>query len=340
MQNIGVQIAKIERNLQQLSRSISKEVPDYIAAALYLGSSDQKDNVFALVHAGGDDAHQARADKRIWRRLLSPNMSAAAESFTAQKPTITKSLMFPDEHLCSHTPFQGANGTSGVLQTIFHTRAHLDRSSEALNRINGAALKRVSASLNSLLSMSSDLDRDLNVRAPYAPDAVVMFCDISGFSHAGANAHYRAQDFADKFCKDFILESAPRFKAELLRMEGDGVWLSFPFDPTNALDKKNAARNAADMAHYVTNNYGQFTKATDQKFQGTHIKVIAEIGELRKISWAADCSGPVFIQITKNLPHAERHKNSIMIGPELSQEMPETYMIAKNMGPEFARLTL
>lgn len=292
--------------------------PDYLATALYLESSDHPDHVFALLHTGGSKAHRTRADQMVWRRLLSGDESVAAESLHSRKPIIMQSRMFPEEHICNHVPIRHTGGMRGTLQTVFRKRARLARPNDQMSAMGDRALKSVMPSLSALFTATPDLDKTLNVRMPYAPDAVVMFCDVSGFTRGGAQSFYRAQDFADQFCRDFVLDSAKRHHAELLRVEGDGMWIAFPFDPANKTSKENAIRNATDTAHDLTNNYERFAAQTDYKFRGTHIKVLAEIGELREVTWASDRSGPVFTEMMAALPDMSRHENTIMIGPHLA----------------------
>lgn len=318
MKNIAAQIERIEKNLDHLSRGMKRAAPDYLATALYLESSKRPDHVFALLHTGGGKAHRTRADQMVWRRLLSGDESVAAESLQSHKPIIMQSRMFPDEHICNHVPIRHTGGMRGTLQTVFRKRAHFHHPNDHMNAISDRALKSVMPSLSALFTATPDLDKILNVRMPYVPDAVVMFCDISGFTRGGAQSFYRAQDFADQFCRDFVLESAKRHHAELLRVEGDGMWLAFPFDPANKTSKENAIRNATETAQELTGNYDRFTANTDYKFRNTHLKILAEIGELREVTWADDRSGPVFTEMMAALPTMSRHENSIMIGPHLA----------------------
>lgn len=340
MKNIVAHITRIEKNLQSLSQQIPQKIPEFIASALYLASSHDQDSVFALAHAGGDQDHIARADKHVWHRRLRPEDSIAAAAFQSHKPSLFKSRMFPDEHLCGHFPIHAASGAKGILQLVFQAHASIDLNGSVLRDIKDRTLSRIEKPLSKLIAQNNNLDEDLNVRAPYAPDAVIMFFDISSFTDASLSAAYRAQDFADKFCKDFILDTARPYNAQLLRMEGDGVWLALPFSPQSIHEKQRAAKNAVALTHQIATQYKKFAAQTDPQFAQTHIKALAEMGEIRTLPWTPDQSGPVFITMTDNLSAMRRDQNHAMTGPELTQLITPPHVHHQGTQRGFSDLSL
>lgn len=333
MQNIAARIETLENNLAALSGRLAQSMPGFIAAALYISSSEDPKSVFALAHYGGDENHIRRADREVWRRRLSPDESIAAELYDSVTPTSALSRMFPDEHICEHMPLTGENGQTGLLQTVFRKHKSPQDTGRLLT-LDKSIIDKTSKSLNILLSGGALDDKALNVRPPYKPDTIVIYCDISGFVKSADMAHYRAQDFADKFCTSFVGNTAKRYKADILRYEGDGLWLALPFDADQPASTARAARQAAAMAQDMTQNYERFVRRTDRKFSNTNIKIMMELAELRTMtiphSGTTDISGPSFTDITNNLSHARRDQNHVMVGPELAQIMPARKLVSTN----------
>jgi hypothetical protein len=227
----------LENKVQSLGRAFSTAgIEGYLASAVFVASSAQAGSVFALAHNGGSVDHFARSDKYVYLRRFAPEQSIAAEIFSNNEATIHDSRLFPDEHLCLNLPITQAGGSpsdvlkKGLLQLVFNKNTALN-AQHIIQFVRGqnsfAALPTALAPL--LHDAGSMRDDAFHVRAPYAANAVVSFIDISGFSRLSQKlGQYRAQDFTEEFCRAFMKPIAAQYGAELLRYEGDGLWLGVP----------------------------------------------------------------------------------------------------------------
>tara|TARA_R110002124_G_scaffold149220_1_gene315182 strand:+ start:347745 stop:348827 length:1083 start_codon:yes stop_codon:yes gene_type:complete len=336
----------LENKVQSLGRSFSTAGFDgYLASALFVASSAQAGSVFALAHNGGAPDHFARSDKYVYLRRLAPEQSIAAEIFSNNDTTLHDSRLFPDEHLCLNLPIMAAGRSSsdvmdkGLLQLVFNKKAALD-AQHIIQFVRGQnSFAALPAALAPLLHDAGSMrDEALRVRAPYAPNAVVSFIDISGFSKLSQKlGQYRAQDFAEQFCSAFMKPIAAQYGADLLRYEGDGLWLGVPIEQTGGEQAVQAAIQVSlAMAVHCQAEFSAFARDQGYAFRNTKVKAILELGEVKDYFWSAsdesvtsradDCSGPVFSAIRyaeKKL--ASRHMHDILLGPELDQARRDSH---------------
>lgn len=336
MENAAHYLKQLEQVSHRLGQGLSQNGFDgYMASALYVASMDVKNTVFALTHASGGAEHFQRTDKYVHLRRFSPEQSIAAEAFQDSVASISKSRMFPQEHLCVNIPItpKGQHGnlySKGLLQVVFDAKADVPHNKLKSHIEQQSMFKALPGVMKPLLdNVDTERDSFFRVRNPYDANAVVMFFDISGFTqHSKDLGYYRAQDFADKFCQDFMKSISEEYGAHLLRYEGDGLWLEMPIDDfASPAARKQIIEQAINMAEHVGIEFPDFAKDQDYGFEGAKVKAVLELGEVRDYYWDRnnnlsekpnDRSGPVFSNIrhaAKNL--SDRNEHDILIGPEL-----------------------
>ena len=118
--NAHVSCDKIDDLTQSLASECAKLVAGgtLFAGALYLSSSHANNHIFALTQ-DLSGPHKFRRSDKVWRRRLGTSQSAAAQAFNDRAPSITPSLMFPDQHQCLHIPIKG-----GLLQFAFTNQSN------------------------------------------------------------------------------------------------------------------------------------------------------------------------------------------------------------------------
>ncbi len=338
MDNAAHYLEQLEKVSRQLGQGLSGNGFDgYLASAVYVASLDVDDTVFALTHAGGSAEHFQRTDKYVHLRRFSAEQSIAAEAFQDSVASVAESRMFPQEHLCVHIPIntkaRGADDiySKGLLQVVFDAKADVPHNKLKAHIEQQSMFQALSGAMAPLLDhVDAQRDDFFKVRTPYDANAVVMFFDISGFTqHSKDLGYYRAQDFADNFCQDFMKTMSDDFGANLLRYEGDGLWLEMPMDDfASPAARKETIQNAIDMAEQVIEDFPDFAKDQDHGFADAKVKAVLELGEVRDYYWDRnnnwsekpnDRSGPVFSNIrnaVKNL--SDRDDNDILLGPELT----------------------
>lgn len=348
--------ANLLRNLENTSYGIGRTFSEaglngYMASAIFVASTESPGTVFAVTHAGGSQQHYARTDKHVYLRRFSPNNSIAAQVFGENEASMYASRMFPDEHLCINMPIkhQGRPDNDlysrGMLQVVFGTDSGVDLGDVKSHLESQPTFQALSGIIVPLLDGVDDgRDSFFKVREPYNANSVVMFFDISDFSgHSNRLGHYRAQDFADKFCQDFMNPISAEYGANLLRYEGDGLWLDMPIDQfASDAERREQMKNAIEMARHATSEFSVFAVDQDHGFQDAKLKVSMELGEVRDYYWNQnqglimkpnDRSGSVFLHI-RNADHAvaRRDKNDIVLGPELRAELGHTSIY--NISPD------
>lgn len=333
--------AQFLRKLEDTSNGLGKTfqgagLNGYIASAVFVASDTTPGSVFALTHAGGSPEHFARTDKHVYLRRFDSHDSIAAQVFDENGISMHPSRMFPNEHLCVNIPIipKGKPDADlysrGMLQVVFGADSGIalqDIKSHIKSQPTYKAMSGI------LVPMLEDVDgkRDsfFKVRDPYEANAVVMYFDISDFSgHSRTLGAYRAQDFADKFCQEYMKPLSDEYGANLLRYEGDGLWLEMPLDQyeTQAA-RQTQMENAIDMAQHAIDDFSDFAVDQDYGFKDAKLKVSMELGEVRDYFWdrhnilqnkANDRSGPVFSNIRKaDKTIARRDRHDIILGPEL-----------------------
>ena len=342
--------AKLLKQLEDTSKRVGDSfkgasVGGYIASAVYVASESSPDSVFAVTHSGGSAEHFARTDKYVHLRKFNTEHSIAAQVFTQKGISVHPSRMFPNEHLCVNIPVtpQGRLGAEpdrnlrGMLQVVFDAQSEL-KLNDLKSHINAQPDYRAMSGILTPLLENIDGARDVffKVREPYQANAVVMFYDISDFSgHSNKLGAYRAQDFADKFCQEFMKPLSNEFGANLLRYEGDGIWLEMPVDQySNDEERLQKIEHALNMAKRATSDFSDFAVDQDYSFKNAKLKVSMELGEVRDYYWdrhnilqhkVDDRSGPVFTDIRKaDKSVARRVHHDIVIGPELKAKLSDT----------------
>ena len=312
----------------------------YMASAIFVASKESQGSVFALTHSGGTPEHFARTDKHVYLRRFSSERSIAAQVFGENEASAHRSKMFPNEHLCVNVPITASQRpdhdihSRGMLQVVFAPGTQTDLGNVQSHIQSQPSYQALSGILVPLLDGVDDgRDSFFKVRDPYAANSVVMFFDIADFTgHSNRLGHYRAQDFADKFCQDFMKPISEEYGANLLRYEGDGLWLEMPLDPYDKdEERKDKINQAIEMAEHVIGEFSDFAQDQDYGFQDAKLKASLELGEVRDYYWDRhqslitkpnDRSGPVFSHLRK-ADHmvARRDRNDIVLGPELRAEL-------------------
>ena len=341
MENASNLLRNLEETSHGLGRTFSGAgLNGYMASAVFVASSESPGSVFAVTHAGGSPQHHARTDKHVYLRRFTSSDSVAAQVFEEHEASMYASRMFPKEHLCINIPMIPKHSSDqdlyarGMLQVVFgpdsgaslkDVKAHIDAQ---------PTYQAMSGILTPLLhGVDGGRDAFFKVRDPYQANAVVMLFDISDFSgHSRRLGHYRAQDFADKFCQDFMKPITEEYGANLLRYEGDGLWIEMPIDQyASDRERQEQMKNAVDMARDAIGEYSSFAADQDYGFADSKLKVSMELGEVRDYFWNRnqvltnkpnDRSGPVFSHIRDaNDRVAWRDKHDIVLGPELRAEL-------------------
>ena len=78
---------------------------------------------------------------------------------------------------------------------------------------------------------------------------------------------------------------AEDYGADLLRYEGDGLWLK-PCDRHARTQNHAAMENAVEMARLAIDQFDDFTAAQDIAFKGAKLKAVLELGEIEAYHWA------------------------------------------------------
>lgn len=348
MGNISGYIDDLEQAIIKLGDTFEGQTTDYLACAVYLATDDQK-SVFALSHAGrrGDYKHYARTDKHVYRRRLDVKNSIAAEAFLSDRFSLANSRMFSAHQDCAHISLFDSKDASQRAMLQIALRKGTDLTELQLTNIlrRDGYLGELSKKALPIITLSKDKrDQLFRVRDPYKPNAIMALFDISKFKVLSKKlGAYRGQDVADSFVHDFVKRAADKYEPELLRMEGDGVWMAFPVGKESEAE---AFARAQGMADYLIDNFADFIQTTDKRAVGTHLKAVFELGETRNTFWHQssalekpdDRSGPVFTAIesaSKSL--SLRSRNEILIGPELraTLDKQDTYNIDPDKFTQF-----
>ena len=324
MKNGDPQFRELETLGHMLDDTLRRADPGaYVSMAAYAPSSSDPGSVFALFHTSEGPADARRADQYIYRRRLDASQSIAAAAAATGGIVTGDSYMFPDEHSCINLPL-GNGPQKGVLQIVYNKAGRgvphpgaLASAASATHR-NGQLLD---TAYDDLIRGVADLDGEFNVRAAYAPNGIIVACDISGFSDISAQiGQYRAQDFVDGFCTEFVTGIADKYGADILRFEGDGAWLIFPIDATHSAEQ---ARKSAFLAmKEMSDRFAPFAHSNEPGFGAAKIKIAAELGDAivkESIPATKLGTGPVFTYVANALETADRQHNAILIGPELAK---------------------
>lgn len=324
MKNGSAAFRSLENAVKQADTAVRTEAPgSYVSMAVYAPSTHDPDAVFALFHTSQTPVDARRADQYIYRRLLDPAHSIAAEAHTHGAALADKSRMFPDEHFCMHWPI-GQGREQGVLQLVFNKSAQRPSVNDVADFIRKSTpLNLLGQRYSGLVTQATDLDKAFNARAAYTPNGIVLACDISGHTHiSSALGQFRAQDFINEFCTQFITDIAEKYDAEILRFEGDGVWMLFPIDAQRSF--ADAELRAQAAAADITQGFMPFVKETEPGFEQAHIRVARELGEVAIYTNDDHDSklgtGPIFTYTSEALKQADRTNDVILIGPNLAKE--------------------
>ena len=341
MENAAHLLKNLEETSYGLGRTFSGAgLNGYMASAVFVASSESPGSVFAVTHAGGSREHYARTDKHVYLRKFTSNDSVAAQAFDENNASMYASRMFPKEHLCINIPMipKGSTDTDlysrGMLQVVFNPESSVNLNDVKAHIESQPTYQAMSGILVPLLQgVDGARDSFFKVRDPYETNSVVMFFDISDFSgHSNRLGHYRAQDFADKFCQDFMNPISEEYGARLLRYEGDGLWMEMPLDQfSSESERHDRMKDAIEMARHATADFSAFAVDQDHGFKDAKLKVSLELGEIRNYYWDRnqvftnkpdDRSGPVFSHI-RAADHnvARRDRHDIILGPELKAEL-------------------
>ncbi len=331
MENTSTHLRYLEHAVTSLVGECQEQVGDArcVAGALYAPSSKKDDSVFALIQGTDGDKAFQRTD-RVWRRRLSPQNSIAAEAWADRRTSIEPSRMFPDDHICAHIPVG-----QGMLQIAFEQQAPHPKQTDIAKLITSNAFAPLERILDDVITRSADnIDTEFNVRAPYTPNGIVVYCDISGFKEISRRFGYaRAQSTATAFCHEFLSGLSAKHDAKIIRFAGDGGWMATYFDPNDPASKQKATHNAMALAQDIKTSFSSFVRGQDHAFSDAKIRVIAEEGELfeynpgRRSSEIIDISGPVFTYITEKDQTTPRNRDVITIGDELKQRLQNTLEI-------------
>lgn len=337
MENASQFLRKLEETSNDLGNTFHRAgLKGYMASAVFVASDQSPGSVFAITHTGGSPEHFARTDKHVYLRRFDSDNSVAAQVFDENGISMHPSRMFPNEHLCVNIPLTPKGKpdadihSRGMLQVVFGADSGIDLKGLKSHIKSQPTYQAMSGILIPMLEgVDGGRDSFFKVRDQYEANAVVMFFDISDFSgHSKKLGAYRGQDFADKFCQEYIKPLSEHYGTNLLRYEGDGLWLEMPLDHCkNQSERVKRIQNALDMARTAINNFSNFAIDQDYGFQDAKLKVSMELGEVRNYFWdkhnilqnnADDRSGPIFSNIRmadKNIAHRDRH--DIILGPEL-----------------------
>lgn len=323
MKNGNAAFRTLEQSVIDTDQTIrSKGLTGYVSMAVYAPSTNDPDAVFALFHTSKTEFDARRADQYIYRRLLDPASSIAAEAAAHGKPMARLSRMFPDEHFCMHWPIgQGVN--KGLLQLVFNKS--VQPSLAAMSPLLGLQTPQgtVENNYNGLVQGVGNLDAEFNARAAYAPNGIVLACDISHFTDTSSTlGQFRAQDFINDFCAEFITDIAKKHGGKVIGYEGDGAWFVFPIDNQNTIQQAQIRAMAA--ARDISGGFSSFARQTEPGFDDAHVRTAIELGEIdiqQFTPGATVRTGPIFTYTAEALKQADRDNNVVLVGPDLAKEM-------------------
>lgn len=328
MASIGEHVSALNTSLRGLNESFKQANTGYLASAVYIASSTQDSAVFALAHAGGSQEHYQRTDKHILRRLLTPQNSMAGEKFEEDTLSIAPSRMFPKQHKCLHIPLRTGTGRAqkSMLQLAFSAGQQIQSNDITTLLQHNQDFANIEGSLKTITTMTQDNRDDyFDARPAYTPRGIIILSDISKFTdYSQMLGHESMQRVAKKFCEDFMNPIANDFDAQLLRMEGDGVWLYLPFDDA-ASNRLQVSNRALEMSKTILEDFPKFTKKLDfSELHKAKIKVLAELSEITTMNWkngrstTFDRSSSTFTRMVSAAENIKnKKKNTALIGPEL-----------------------
>ena len=324
---------KIEDLTQSLASACAKLVENgtLFAGALYLPSAHANDHVFALTQ-DLRGPHKFRRSDKVWRRRLGPNQSAAAQAFNDRAPSITPSLMFPDQHQCMHLPIKG-----GLLQFAFANQSTLSNTQKLSLIKNAPQIAPIEREITKITrAAKGNLDDYFNVVAAYQPNAIAILCDMSGFkSHAQKLGYRRTQIAAREFCHTLLPTLADQYNIDIVRFTGDGAWMIAPFNMTSPQSKNTAARNAINFSKTLQETFPIFMGRQDPAMKNIPLRITFDEGEVGlqntqlSLNDPNDISGQIFTHIQELDSQASRKTSTLQIGADL-----QTYIQQQNNLPK------
>lgn len=340
----------IEETLNDIRATfLASSIGGYKGAAFYVQSSENPHSVLAAMHKGRDLDDQQRADKYVYRRRLPDSSSVAGSSFDQGKIEVAESMMFGKAHCCIHFPvdvnMHGADAS--MLQLVF--TGEQDKIADKIIEFSSRqdflrALKSPSRQL--VRSLGDNRDERLHARNLYMPDHVIMNVDISGYAKiANKVGHERAHDFASDFIDGYVKGKARDYGAKVLRYEGDGIWLGMPMvNVADLSSRQQAVNHSYALLKDIISGYEEFAATIDRAFEGSRLKGVMEMGELKTYTWqdpenkqrtTQDHSGPSFTfmrRATQAISSDQKKNHVILAGAELMATLnnEETFYVDNN----------